>query len=115
MLYDIGQWKVSKANIKKHLEIMRKFVEWQKQNRRKFFYMYSTFCVLKSEDSSVETWMYIDKYKDQESYDNSVKALDKSDPDYAGFFKIIEDWESLIVPNSYNCARWIEKPELCIT
>jgi len=115
VLYDIGQWRVSKANIKKHLEIMRKFVKWQKQNRRKFCYMHSTFGVLKSEDSSVETWMYIDEYKDQESYDKSAKALEKSDPDCAGFFKIIEEWESLIVPNSYTCARWIEKPELRIT
>ena len=88
--------------------------EWQKSNRKKFFYTHSTFGVLKSEDPSVETWMYIDEYKDQESYDIFLKAFQENNPDYAEFFKIKKKWESLLVPSSHTGEVLIEKLELRI-
>jgi hypothetical protein len=115
LLYDIGQWKVSRANTKKFLEMMNRFVEWQKQNRKKFYYTQSTFGIVKDDDPSMETWMYVDEYKDQESYDKFEESFQWSNPENAGFLKLKEEFASLIVPDSYKCARVIEKPELRIT
>jgi hypothetical protein len=115
MLYDVGQWRVPKANAEKFLEMMNRFVDWQKQNRSKFYYTRSTFGIVKSEDQSEETWMYIDEYKDQESYDNFNASLQSNDPENAAFFKLKGEFESLIVKNSYSCARLTEKPELRIS
>ncbi len=114
MLYDIGLWKVSKANAEKFLEMMNRFVEWQKQNRKKFYYTHSKFGIVRDDDQSAQTWMYIDEYEDQESYDKFTKSLQGNDPENAGFFKLREEFASLIVPDSYKCLRLIEKPELCI-
>jgi hypothetical protein len=115
LLYDIGQWKVSKANAEKFLEMMNRFVEWQRQNRRKFYYTHSTFGIVRDEDQSAVTWMYIDEYKDEESYDKFEESFQWSNPENAGFLKLKEEFASLIVPDSYKCARVIEKPELRIT
>jgi len=114
LLYDIGKWKVSKANADKFLDMMHRFVEWQKQNRNKFYYTHSTFGIVKSKNPSEETWMYIDEYKDPESYERSNESFKSSDPENAGFFRLKDEFASLIVPNSYTCARLIEKPELRI-
>jgi hypothetical protein len=111
----VGEWKVSDANAKKFLEMMSRFVEWQKQNSKKFYYTHSTFGILKSEDPSVETWMYIDEYKDQESYDKFIEDFRRNNPEYAGFFKLRDEFESLIVPDSYTCKVLIEKPELRVS
>ena len=115
MLYDIGQWKVSRTNAKKFLEMMNRFVEWQKQNRKKFYYTRSTFGIVRDDDPLTETWTYVDEYKDQESYDKFEKSFQWSNPENAGFLKLKEEFASLIVPDSYKCARMIEKPELRIT
>jgi hypothetical protein len=80
-----------KANVKKHLEMTRKIVEVIKKNRGKLYLTHSTFCVLKNEDPSVETWMGIDEYKDEASYDKFMKEFHKSDPDWAEFFKIKDE------------------------
>ena len=93
---------------------MERFVEWQKQNRSKFYYTHSTFGIVKSEDQSEEAWMYIDEYKDQESYDKFIDSFRSGNPENAGFFKLKDEFESLIVPNSYTCARMVEKPEFHI-
>ncbi len=114
LLYHLGKWSVSKANAKKFLEFMGRFVEWQKQNRGRFYYTHSTFGIVKSKNPSVETWMYIDEYKDQETYDKFDEDLRRSNPDNAGFFRLRDEFESLIVPNSYTCRFLIEKPELSI-
>lgn len=68
---------MSKANSKKHFEMIRKIAEWQKKNLKKFYYTHSTFGILKTEDPSVEALMYIDEYKDQKSYDKFSKAYSK--------------------------------------
>ncbi len=114
MLYEIGKWKVSKANADKFLDMLSRFVEWQKQNRSKFYYRHSMFGKVQSEDESEETWMYIDEYRDQEAYDKFTEDFKSRDPENAGFLKLKAEFESLIVPNSYSCARLIEKPELHI-
>ena len=114
MLYNIGEWKVSKANAEKFLEFMGRFVEWQKQNRKKFYYVQSNFGILKNEDQTAETWMYVDVYEDQESYDKFGEDFRRSNPDWAGFLRLRDEFESLIVPNSYNCEVIVTKPELCI-
>ena len=106
---------MSKANAKKFLEMMNRFVEWQKHNRKKFYYTHSTFGIVRDDDPSTETWMYVDEYKDQESYDEFEECFQWSNPENAGFLKLKEEFASLIVPDSYKCARVIEKPELRIT
>jgi hypothetical protein len=114
LVYEIVRWKVSKANSKKHLEMVSKVVEWQKQNRRLLYFNRSTYSVLKTEDPSVETWINIDEYKDQESYDKFTKTFKKSNPEWAEILKLKDEWVSLIVPNSLNDEVFIEKPELRI-
>lgn len=112
LLYDIGQWKVPKANAKKFLVMMSRFVEWQRRNRKKFHYTHSSYGIVRDEDKSAETWMYIDEYEDQESYDKFVESFQTGSPENAGFLKLKEEFESLIVPDSYKCARVIMKQEL---
>jgi len=114
LLYAISRWKVSKANAKKHLEIISKVSEWVKQNRRKCYFEHSTYCLLKTEDPFIETWMNIDEYKDQESYEKFTKMFQKSNPDYGGLFEIEEELVSLLVSNSLTREVYIEKPELRI-
>jgi hypothetical protein len=106
---------VSKASAEKFLEMMNRFVEWQKQNRKKFYYIRSTFGIVRDDDPSTETWTYIDEYKDQESCDMFEKSFQWDNPENGDFLKLKEEFASLIVPDSYRCARVIEKPELRIT
>jgi hypothetical protein len=115
LLYAISRWKVSKANAEKHLEMISKVVEWVKQNRKLLYFTHSTYSILKTEDPSVETWMNIDEYKDQESYDKFTKTFKESNPDWAEFFRIEEKVKSLLVPNSMTHEVLIEKPKLRIT
>jgi hypothetical protein len=58
--------------------------------------------------------MNIDEYKDQESYEEFTKTFQKSNPDWAGLFKIEEELVSLLVPNSLTREVYIEKLELHI-
>jgi hypothetical protein len=88
--------------------------EWVKRNRKKCHFEHSTYCLLKTEDQSVETWMNIDEYRDQESYEKFMKRFRKSNPDYGGLFEIEEEVVSLIVPNSLTREVYVEKPELRI-
>jgi len=50
-------------------------MDYQRNNRNKFHYTRSRFFTLKTTDSAVETWMYIDEYEDQEAYNKTTKAL----------------------------------------
>jgi hypothetical protein len=79
--------------------MMNRFVEWQKQNRKKFYYMQSTFGIVKDEDKSAETWMYVDEYKDEESYDKFVESFQWGNPENADFLEIKKEFESLVVPD----------------
>jgi hypothetical protein len=94
--------------------MISKVSAWVKQNRKKCHFRHSTYCLLKTEDASIETWMNIDEYQDQESYEEFTRIFQKSNPDYAGLFKIEEDVASLLVPNSLTREVYVEKPELRI-
>jgi hypothetical protein len=94
--------------------MISKVSEWVKQNRRKCYFEHSTYCLLKTEDPSIEAWMNIDEYKDQESYEKFTKIFQSSNPDYSGLFKIEEELVSLLVPDSLTREVYIEKPELRI-
>jgi hypothetical protein len=94
--------------------MISKVSEWVKQNHKKCYFKHSRYCVLETEDPSVETWMNIDEYKDQESYEQFTKTFQKSNPDYGGLFRIEEELLSLLVPNSLLREVYIEKPELGI-
>jgi hypothetical protein len=113
LLY-ITRYKVSKTNAEKHLTMIRKIAEWVKRHRRLTYFIHSTYCILKTEDPSVETWMNIDEYKNQESYDKFAKEFKKSNPDWTEFFKIEEEMKALLVPNSVTHEVFIENPELRI-
>jgi len=114
LLYAISRWKVSKANAKKHLEMINRVSEWVKQNRKKCHFERSIYCLLKTEDPSGETWMNIDEYKDRESYEEFTKTFQRSNSDYAGLFKIEEEVISLLVPDSLTREVYIEKAELSV-
>jgi hypothetical protein len=88
--------------------------EWVKQNRKKCRFVRSTYYLLKTEDPTTETWMNIDEYKDQESYEKFTKMFQKSNPEYAGLFEIEEEVISLLIQNSLTREVYIEKPELRI-
>ena len=81
MLCAVARWQVSKANAKKHLDKIREIVEWVKQNRRLLYFMHSTYCILETEDPSVETWLNIDEDEDREAYDEFAKAFTRSSAD----------------------------------
>ncbi len=106
---------MSKANAEKFLDMMNRFVEWQKQKRGKFYYVRSTFGIVRDDNPSIETWTYVDEYKDQDSFDQFDKSFRWDNPENAGFLKLKKEFESLIVPDSYRCGRVTEKPELRIT
>ena len=114
LLYAVSRWKVSKAVSREYLEMISKVSEWVKQNRKKCYFEHSTYSLLKTEDSSTETWMNIDAYKDQETYEQFIKVFKKSNPEYAALFKIEEEIHSIVVPNSIIYEIYIEKPELRI-
>ena len=114
VLCAVARWQVSKANAKTHLEKIREIVEWVKQNRRLLYFTHSTYCILETEDPSVETWLNIDEYEDQESYDEFAKTFTRSSPDWVGFFRVEEEVKSLLVPNSMTHEVFVEKPELRI-
>jgi len=69
---------------------------------------------LKTEDPSTETWMNIDEYKDQESYEEFTKTFQKNNPDYDRLFRIEEKLLSLLIQNSLTREVYVEKPELRI-
>jgi hypothetical protein len=94
--------------------MISKVSEWVMQNRKKCYFEHSTYCFLKTEDPFAETWMNIDEYKDQESYEEFTNTFQKSNPDYGELFKIEEELVSLLVPNSLTREVYIEKPELRI-
>jgi hypothetical protein len=102
MLYAVSRWKVSKANAEKHLEMIRKVVEWQKQNRKLLYFTHSTYCILKTEDPSVETWMGIDEYKDEASHNKFMKEFHKSNPDWGVF----QNQRRMGVPIRSKLANW---------
>lgn len=83
-------------------------MDYQRTNRNKFHYTCSRFFTLKTTDSDVEIWMYIDEYEDQEAYNKTTKAL-QSDVEIA---KLKKEFVSLRVPNSFKTEVWTEKPEL---
>jgi hypothetical protein len=58
--------------------------------------------------------MNIDEYQDQESYKEFTEMFQKSNPDYAGLFKIEEEVASLLVPNSLTREVYVEELELRI-
>jgi len=105
---------VPKEKSKKHYALVKNEVKWWRANPKKCYFAHSVYGVLKSGDQSAETWMYIDTYKDRKSYDRFLKVWQKDNPEYAEFFKFKEEWEPLIVSNSYTETILTVKPELRI-
>ena len=103
-----------KENSEKHYALVKKEVKFWKAKPQKYF-IHSAFGVLKTEDPSFETWMYVDTYNDKKSYDKLLKEWQKANPEYVEFFKIKEEWEPLIVPGSHFDTFLIVKPELRIS
>ena len=110
VLYAVARWQVSKANAKKYLEKTRKIVEWVKQNRKLLYFTHSTYCILETEDPSVETWLNIDEYEDQKSFEEFAKTFTRSSQDRVDVFRVEEEVKSLLVPNSMTHEVFIEKP-----
>jgi hypothetical protein len=109
MLCEIGRWQVPKKNSKKHLEMWTEWMGYIRTNRSKFHFTRSRLFILETKGSTVEEWRWIDEYQDKKAYN---KPMD-TDAELAKVkAKVVKDWESLRVPNSFQTEVWIEKPEL---
>jgi hypothetical protein len=109
MLCEVGRWQVPKRNSKKHLEMWTVWMDYIRTNRNKFHFARSRLFILETKGSAIEDWMWIDEYKDEKAYSKPMETD-------AGIVKVkakvIKDWESLRVPNSFKTEVWVEKPEL---
>jgi len=87
-------------------------MDYQRTNRDRFCYLRSRFFVLDAKDPTVETWMYIDDYEDQEAFNRMMETWE-SDVEIAKLkAKFMKEFKSLRVPDSFKEEVWIEKPEL---
>jgi hypothetical protein len=109
MLCEIGRWQVPRKNSKKHLEMWTEWMNYVRTNRGKFHFTRSRLFVLETKGSDVEEWRWVDEYPDQKAYDKPMKRDAELVKVKA---KVIKDWQSLRVPNSFKTEVWVEKPEL---
>ncbi len=114
MFYEVCQWQVRRRDSKKHLTILHELREYQKANRKSFYYTRSRLYAVDDEKAKGETWISVDEYKDQAAYDKMFKGYRSTAGAYAGFGKLRDKWETLVIPDSVKVETWIEKPEMII-
>ena len=62
MLVNIVRWRVRKEDSRRHLEIWREMMDWQRAHPEKVAYTRSRFFTFSAEGSSEESWMFLDDY-----------------------------------------------------
>ena len=114
MFLDIGHWKISKENSGEFRNLVRKFVDYQRNNREEWPYKKAHFYMIRSNDESVEYWMYIDIFDSHEDFkkmDVVINMMLETDPDMKTTF---EKMFALQVPDSWKTTQWFEIEELHI-
>lgn len=114
MFLDIGHWKISKENSGEFRNLVHKFVDYQRNNREEWPYKKAHFYMIRSNDESVEYWMYIDIFDSHEDFkkmDVVINMMLETDPDMKTTF---EKMFALQVPDSWKTTQWFEIEELHI-
>ncbi len=114
MFLDIGQWKISKENSEEFRNRVYKFVDYQRDNRDEWPYKKAHFYMMRSDDESVESWMYIDIFDSPEDFkkmDAVINKMLEKDPDMKTTF---DRMFALQVPDSWKTTQWSEVEDLHI-
>ncbi len=114
MYYEICKWQVRRKDSEKHLDAIRELRMYQKANRKKFYYAQSRLYTVDDREAKLETWINIDEYRDQQSYNRMFKGYRSSKGVYVEFQRLREKWDSLVVEDSVEVESWIEKPEMIL-
>lgn len=114
MFLDIGLWEISKENSEEFRDLAHKFVDYQRNNREEWPYKKAHFYVMRSDDESVESWMYIDIFDSHEDFKKMEAVINKmleTNPDMKTTF---ERMFALQVSDSWKTTQWSEVEELHI-
>ncbi len=114
MFLDIGVWEISKENSEEFRNLVHKFVDYQRNNREEWSYKTAYFYMMRSNDESVESWMYIDIFDSHEDFkkmDAVINKMLETNPDMKTTF---ERMFALQVPDSWKTTQWSEIEELHI-
>lgn len=111
MIFEVGRWKVKKENSEKHLKAIQASVDFQKKNRDRFMFSKSQFYSVLSETPEEETWLYIDEYHDQATYQ---KWHDESYLIEIEMNEILKNWESVIEKETFTLEVAISNDDLCV-
>jgi len=114
LFLDIGLWKISKENSDEFRNLVHKFVDYQRSNRDEWPYKKAHFYMMRSDDESVESWMYIDIFDSHEDFkkmDAVINKMLETDPEMKTTF---ERMFALQVPDSWKTTQWSEVEELHI-
>ena len=109
MIFEVGYWKVEKSKSKNHLEIMKKSVAFQRENRSRLLFTKSQFYKVESKNPDVEVWSFIDEYPDRETYDKWLEIAPVMEIEMA---EILQEWGEIIVPDSFKIEVWTSHPNL---
>jgi len=106
MILEHGRWLVPTENSDKHRKMMREIYANIRSNPDKFSHMRSSrfYTFVSKENSRFETWIYLDEYQDQDSYDRMSKALTED----KRAAELRARWEALIVPSSFKVEVWTD-------
>jgi len=112
LLVFVVKWRIPKENSKKHLELLRWLMDYQRSHAEKFYYTKSRFFTFTEEGSSEENWMNIDDHEHREDFDKQWKAI-REDPEVS---KTMDEadrkMDALVVPGSMKKDVWTEVEEL---
>jgi len=106
VILEFGRWQVPIENGDKHRKMMREIYANIRSNPEKFSHIRSSrFYTFRSkENSRFETWIYLDEYQDQDSYDRMSKTLTED----KRAAELRARWETLIVPSSFKVEVWTD-------
>ena len=90
---------------------MQASVDFQKKNRERFTFTKSQFYSVLSEDPDEETWIYIDEYPDQATYQ---KWHDESYLIEIEMNEILKNWEATIIRESFTLEVAVSNDDLCV-
>jgi hypothetical protein len=109
MAYVMAQWQVLSEKSEEHLELLKQSVELQKNDRKLWCYKESRIFKIVGEDSSVETWMYLDLYEDFKDFEGFIEAINARFETDEKLQKWRENFMSVIYPESWTMTQWTEE------
>jgi len=112
LFINIVRWRVKKGDSVKQHEVWREMMKYQRHHLDKLTYIRSRFFTFTEEESSEETWMFLDDYHNGEDFHRGVEAW-KKDPELKRFMDgWFPKWRDLIVPGSRIGEFWDEVEDL---